>query len=523
MTAPAKPKPTTTRQATTTTVAATTTTLAQTTTTAGATTTTLPSSCTGVTVLPTQDLSAVMAANPAGTTYCLQGGTHRETVQGGINPETGDKLIGVGQNVVVDGAKVLSGWAASGSDWVATGFLPSGPPGSQTCEAGFPACYWPQDIFRDGVWLTTVNARASLAPGKAFLDYPNNKVYVRDDPNAHLMEQSWATRLFGGSGQNVQIKNLAYQHAASPPNGGAVDPAGTGWVLDHVDARWNHGYGTGPGQVAYGQTLAMTITASHVHHNGQDGTGADGVGNLVQGNEVNNNSYAGYDDNWDAGNKFGHARNLQVLGNYYHDERGPAIWCDINCETVTISGNYVKNALNGIMYEISCGASIHDNVVVGSTNAEAGASIFISNSKDAEVYNNQIYGGPRAIWAWHVDRPEATQPGCPVHEIRNLNVHDNQMDLNPAGPVWGAKVGLWTDQMTNAFYTSMNNRFTNNTYHDTTPGSDDWNWHVTGTNGYADTNPFNVWQGYGNDTTGSVVNDNPTPPAPPVLVVGPQP
>jgi hypothetical protein len=135
-------------------------------------------------------------------------------------------------------------------------------------------------------------------------------------------------------------------------------------VIDHNDIRWNHGVGTGPGSATFGQTLAMTITANNVHHNGQDGTGGDGAGNLVQANEVHDNSYAGFDVAWDAGNKFGHARNIVINGNYYHDERGPGIWCDINCEDATITNNYVARTQVGIFYEISCRASIHDNTVV---------------------------------------------------------------------------------------------------------------------------------------------------------------
>jgi hypothetical protein len=491
-----------------------------------------PSSCAGVTVTPADDLQAKINANPAGTTFCLQAGTHRITASSGLTPLAGDVFTGVGTAAVVDGAKVVNGWALSGSDWVAPGFLPSSTPPAAACETTSPLCGQPQDVFLDGVWLQPVSSRTALAPGKVFRDYTANRIYVRDDPTGRLVEQSWATHLFTGSAPNVQIRNLTLQHAASPPNVGALDPSsgGTGWVLDHNDVRWNHGYGTGPGGASYGQTLALTITANHVHHNGQDGTGADGNGNLVQGNEVDHNSFAGYDDGWDAGNKFGHAGSLVVTGNYFHDERGPAIWCDINCNGVTIDHNYVSNSQRGIMFEISCSASIHDNTIVNSTDPDPngwdGIGILVAESQDVTVYNNSIYASSpasRGVWAIQQDRTEARDCTAGAeHVVKNLNVHDNSEDLNSSGVRFGGKTGLWTDTgRTDLYGSAFNNTFTHNTYHQTTPASV-WDWGMTGTK-YSNTISWSAWQAAGKDTTGTVVADDPAPPPPPVLVVGPQP
>lgn len=486
-------------------------------------------SCVGVTVNPGDDLQALITANGTGTTFCLQPGTHRVTASGGLTPKTGDEFLGVQGQATVSGSKLVTGWAADGSDWVATGYLPAtAPSGAGTCLSSAPLCNQPHDIFRDGVWLTPVSSRAALTTGTAYLDYPNNRIYVRDDPSGQTMEQSWAARLFTGAGTGVQIKNLTLQHAASLANTGAVDPAsgGIGWVLDHNEIRWNHGYGTGPGHPVFGETLNLTVTANNVHHNGQDGTGGDGVGNVVRGNEVHHNSYAGYDPTWDAGNKFGHARNLVVDGNYYHDEVGKAIWCDINCEDVTISNNYVADSQAGIMFEISCGADIHDNIVVDSgtdSNGFGYPAIFIANSEGAEVYNNETYGGMRGIWALNTDR--LTEPrDCTAggeHVTKDLYVHDNSIDLTGPDEPWGGKVGLWNDQGRSDLYTSLNNRIEANTYHHPTPGPV-FDWGMT-TPPYSDTISFVAFQAAGLDTGGAVIPDAAVPPPPPALDVGPRP
>lgn len=488
-----------------------------------------PGNCVGQVVNPGDDLQAAIDAAAAATTFCLQPGTHRIVPAGGLTPKAGDVFVGVDQSAVVSGSKQVTGWAVSGSDWVATGFLPTTNPAGGPCDTAHPLCNQAQDVFRDGTWLTPVASRAALVPGTAFLDLPNNKIYVRDDPTGHTVEQAWAKRLFTGPATGVQIKNLTLQHAASAANTGALDPVagGTGWVLDHNEIRWNHGYGTGPGNVGFGQTLAMTITANNVHHNGQDGTGADGAGNVVRGNEVHDNSYAGYQVGWDAGNKFGHARNLVVDGNYYHDERGPGIWCDINCEDAVITNNYVARTQRGIMFEISCRASIHDNVVVDSADPPGesswgGIGILIANSEGADVYSNQTFNGARGIWAIHQDRSEARDcTGGAEHVVKNLSVHGNSVDFNAADPPFAGKAGVWTDTGRADLYTSLGNSFAGNTYHDLTPSSE-WNWGMPSPP-YTPTIGFGAWQAAGQDTAGTVAADDPAPPAPPALVVGPQP
>jgi acid phosphatase type 7 len=68
--------------------------------------------CNGVHVWPSESLAAEMAANPAGTTFCVQRGTH--TVPNQISPESGDRLIGEPGLAVLRGGggnRGFYGWA----------------------------------------------------------------------------------------------------------------------------------------------------------------------------------------------------------------------------------------------------------------------------------------------------------------------------------------------------------------------------------------------------------------------------
>src|SRR5215207_3745669 len=76
--------------------------------------------CAGITVAPTEDLQTKIDANPNGTTFCLQTGVHRPTSQSGYIPKLNNVIKGNGTSAVVSGAKVITGFTVSGSDFVAT-------------------------------------------------------------------------------------------------------------------------------------------------------------------------------------------------------------------------------------------------------------------------------------------------------------------------------------------------------------------------------------------------------------------
>ena len=86
---------------------------------------------------------------------------------------------------------------------------------------------------------------------------------------------------------------------------------------------------------------------------------------------------------------------------------------------------------------------------------------------------------------------------------------------------FGGETGLWTDTGDANLYTpAWNNRFAGNTYHDTTPGTV-FDWGISGQ--YTTQLTWAQWQAAGQDTTGSLLTDDPATPPPPTLVVGPQP
>ena len=75
---------------------------------------TLPS-CAGTQVTPRDDLAAVVATHPPGTTFCLREGVYRMTSRADLKP--GDQLLGAKGTTLkgsrfygISGTGVVSGW-----------------------------------------------------------------------------------------------------------------------------------------------------------------------------------------------------------------------------------------------------------------------------------------------------------------------------------------------------------------------------------------------------------------------------
>ena len=134
---------------------------------------------------------------------------------------------------------------------------------------------------------------------------------------------------------------------------------------------------------------------NYIHHNGGDDkegripTGAY-IGTMVRNVlfEENEIAYNG------AVQKFTLTTNVTFRNNYVHDNKGPGIWYDGDNVGAMIEGNRVEdNGGSGIFYEISGRGVIRNNAVRRSGDH----GVFISTSKDVEIYNNTLEDNFRGI------------------------------------------------------------------------------------------------------------------------------
>jgi parallel beta-helix repeat protein len=418
-----------------------------------------------VTILSTQNIQAVVDAYPEGTTFALGAGTFREQT---VHPKNGDTFTGQA-GTILSGARVLTGWQQSGSTWWVGGQTQNqGLYGE--CQAAHPMCGQSEELFVDGVRLEPVSQASGVAPGRWYFDHGANRIVIGDNPSGRLLETSVTTRAFGGLANNVTITGMTIEHYATPnqngviqagPRPGGIPDGGTGWLLQDLVIRRNHGVG-----VAMGNTT--TVRRVHANENGNLGiVGTSASGGLVEDTEIAGNNTSGVESGWSAGGAkwAGDYNDLTVENTTARDNDGPGLWVDESCARARFIGNAVlDNTTAGIAVEISYGALVSGNTVRGNGLAVPpgwlwGSGIQIADSPDVEVVGNTVTGNRNAIAGVQQSRGSGT---LGPHLLRNLNVHGNTIGLGVGG------AGVATDTGDPEVFAGSN-RFVGNTW---TLGSD---------------------------------------------------
>jgi parallel beta-helix repeat protein len=179
----------------------------------------------------------------------------------------------------------------------------------------------------------------------------------------------------------------------------------------------------------------VRVEDSEFDHNIQEGYSVDANDTLFLRTHFHHNNEARtVDPDWEAGGGKSHGERNTFDGCESDHNGGPGIWFDTWYPTPYPPdrsfnpGTVVKNCRvhdneAGIMYEVSDGATITDNVVWGNGWVSRGwfwsAGILISSSRNVEVARNIVAFNLDGISVLSQGRPDL--PGNTV----NVNVHDN--------------------------------------------------------------------------------------------------
>src|SRR5581483_7233537 len=426
-------------------------------------------SCSGVTVSPgTDSLRNAVASAPAGSTFCIKAGIHRFTTP--VSARANDKFIGE-TGAILSGSKVLTSFVKEGSYWVATGQTQQEPPypaynGSYfVCVPSMPGCIYSEKVFMGGTDLVQVTSLTDLGTGKFYFDYANDKIYLFDDPTGRTVE---ATTGSGGiigytnaNQGNVTIKNLVFEKFGGGEVSGSIHnalKAVEGWRVENNEFKLI----SGAGVVIFG--TGGVVRNNYIHHNGKYGLNGQGT---IEGNVISYNNTDGWDPNDDAGgSKFHGTKGLTLRGNTVSNNYGRGLWADFDNLNVLYENNLVEsNAEMGIFHEVSCAASIKNNVVRGNNSVMAGkslywgAQIYLRSSKDVDISGNHVIAAGSGANGVSLRGGDAALTGanCGSIDLRNVSVHDNLIQLD-TGDLSGMVGG-------GAGYGSTNNlKFFNNSY-----------------------------------------------------------
>lgn len=484
------------------------------------------------TITAGSNIQTALTAGSNNAIFVLGTGTHRVTTA--IAAKQGQKVVGKG-GAILSGAVQLTSWTTSGSDFFATrasgtvGSKPDSPGGEDRCN--ITGCENPNDMFYDGAPLVRVASQAALGTGKFYEDFAANRVYIRDNPTGHTVEQAVAPNIWKPSASGTKLRNVVVQMGANLSQTGAVELDGVDSVAEYLDVKYNHGHGV---RTNGNNTI---LRKSKIHHQmqlgiGSEGTelgsGTGGLDILVQDCEINNNNRDGsYLQGWEAaGTKWAFCQRLTLSRLWAHHNKGIGLWCDINNGRVIIEDCYVNdNDLWGIFYEISYGevtpgdglkTEIRDNVcdnngtIVDSQGFYTAGAIVVSGSRDVLVHDNITRGWDGIGCTAQLRTDHSDSRGA--HQVRNVEIYNNQIEITFVYPTngnsWANAAGIKTDDTANQepeVWTTQGNSFHGNDYfvpnHPGDANYPHWTWRGDlGT----DFCHFSDWQTtYGQDTTAS--------------------
>jgi hypothetical protein len=376
-----------------------------------------PADCTG-------SLQTLVNAAPAGGVVSVPPCVFRETVTI-AKPLTVSGVAGA----EIRGSDVWTVWTNTGNSWLSDRAVPSFPTVSldpNACEAGTNnRCLWPEQVFVDGRPLTEVAFGTSPGGGQfALVSAGDRRVRLGDNPTGHRVEVTTRPRWIVTNADGVTIQGLTMRHAANSAVTGAISNDGrSNWLLRDSTLVDAHG-----ADVRLDGGVGARLVHNDISRGGLSGVAGVGVSQngLIQNNRIYDNAIASFSRDWGAaGIKVTEMQGLTIDGNEVSHNDGVGLWCDINCRNVTFSNNRVHhNQWQGINFEISDGASIHDNAVWENGWGNAawgwGAGIVISSSANADVYNNTVAWNYAGISVISQARPDAL-PAGPVGDV----VHHN--------------------------------------------------------------------------------------------------
>jgi parallel beta-helix repeat protein len=444
-----------------------------------------------VTIKPTdQDIQSIIDSHPAGTIFTFEAGTYRLL---NIKPKDGDQFIG-DPGAIFNGSELLNFHKANDKLWVAAMHDASPEAVGGACATGAKnadgtkytiGCDHARDLFWDDKVVWRVATLQETGPGKWFFDPASHQVYVADDPSGHVVELGEMPTAIHGNSSNIEIKGLTIEKYANKPQSGSIacgefikgeKTEGPGWIIENNVLTLNH----------YSGIKLIQCTNAHILNNkflrngnsGLDGVAADD--SVMDGNEIAFNNYAHYSGGWECGgSKFVKTTNFTAKNNNVHDNLGPGLWFDIDCQNVTISNNTIdKNYDSGILYEISTQAKIIDNLVrlngIASRHFDpwAGeAQIEISASSDVTAEHNTAVVGNWGNGITVKQQNRGKGKFGPYWATRIVVDHNDITYLTPRTTTTGAS------EDTGKFYGPIS--FDYDTYHDAQGGnSPHWRWNA---------------------------------------------
>jgi len=313
--------------------------------------------------------------------------------------------------------------------------------------------------------------------------------WTSDDPN------QGAFRAHEQDIDDVTVRNLVIRNM--PQKGIHAYYAGADrWTIEYNELVAN-----GTGVAAPNGSI---VRNNYIHHNKVGGYAAYRVSKtLFENNDIAANG---------PEQKIVQATDVTFRNNFVHDNLSDGIWYDTDNTGTVVEGNEVDdNGREGISYEISGRGVIRNNTV--RRNATTG--IFISTSKDVEIYNNTLDHNLRGIQ--YFLNCGVIGDGNIGYDLRHDVAHDNVVIVGGQNGAYAnglAHLSVCTPAQVGPYIGGMKElKFERNRYVVPSPASKYWFWGLSRLTsltapfawGTGSVMSWREWGALGHDTDGAVL------------------
>jgi hypothetical protein len=269
--------------------------------------------------------------------------------------------------------------------------------------------------------------------------------------------------------------------------------ANSSWTVDHNEISRN--------RVGISIGDRFRVMNNFIHHNRQFGFGGlRATGFLFQSNEVAHNAPCGC---WSiaeggGGSKLVQTTDVQVIGNYFHDNWNHDLHFDTGNTGVLIEGNRLVDSGNTpILMETNTGTAIvrNNTIVVMSTAPEG---ILVTNSSNEQIYNNTVrFAGYSIGIRLQFDSSRIDPDTNLPYDTANNSVYDNTISLRGSAR-YVAGINCEAGTNCSPFWMSKGNSFRGNTYR--VPARTGMHWVLSSATDWPG------WQAVGFDSSGTVIS-----------------
>jgi hypothetical protein len=271
-------------------------------------------------------------------------------------------------------------------------------------------------VWIDGTAQRQVGSRSAVVAGTFFVDTAADRLYLGTSPAGHTVRASDLSVGLTVRGAGSVVRGIGVQRYATPvPEKGALRLSAPDVTVENVVIRDNATQAVLVGGVNEG--VRNTLRNVTIERNGMLGIEAPYADGLVLdavrivGNNTEHFNMAPVA----GGVKIGRSRTITVKNSVFADNLGTGLWFDESVYDVTATGNDIlRNAGNGLSFEISSKGLIANNVVAG--NGQVGLKI--NNASNMDIWNNTVVDNAgRPMWVVQ-DSRLASNLSTPGHDPR---------------------------------------------------------------------------------------------------------